>query len=306
VSAGPVVVTGSGGALGRRIVARLAADGHEVVGLDVAAAPAPVESVRQLAVDIRDHAAVAAALRGARAVIHTAALHGAHAQECGPPLFFTVNVLGTVNVVSACVEHDVPRLVFTSSTSLYGASTVRRRRTAALWLDESSPVRCTDLYDHTKALGEEVCAAAARAGLDCVALRTARFFFDELVAYNVRKLNRGIDVEDAAAAHVRAALHPAPPGAGLRVYNVVARTPFQREDVRRLAVDAAEVIHERVPGAVELFERRGWSLPRTIDRVYDGARAEQELGFRPQRNFADFVHAAAAGAPARAVAAAAP
>jgi nucleoside-diphosphate-sugar epimerase len=280
-----VAVTGSSGTLGSRIVQRLRAERYEVVGLDLRA-PDSRADVTFRHCDVRQPDSVLTALADADVVIHTAALHGAHAGSVGFPDFLATNVGGTSNVVMACESLRVRRLVLTSSTSIYGAST-RARADAALWLDERAPLCPTDVYDATKVAAEQIGAALATTNTQVVALRVARFFFDDYVRYNVRKLNRGIDADDAAAAHVRAAFAPVAPA--FAVFNVCARTPFQRADVSLLARDAQSVIDRRCPGARRLFEERGWSLPTRIDRVYDGSKAERELGFRPRQNFEEFL-----------------
>jgi hypothetical protein len=45
------------------------------------------------------------------------------------------------------------------------------------------------------------------------------------------------------------------------------------------------VVSRHFPEAAELYARRGWRLPATIDRVYDPGRAERELGFRCRTDF---------------------
>ena len=75
-------------------------------------------------------------------------------------------------------------------------------------------------------------------------------------------------------------------GGAFEAFNVSALTPFRREDCRRLFEDAAAVLLERHPWAAAEFERRGWLLPRSIDRVYVVDKAMAQLGYRPERDFA--------------------
>jgi UDP-glucose 4-epimerase len=46
------------------------------------------------------------------------------------------------------------------------------------------------------------------------------------------------------------------------------------------------VIARHFPDAAELYARKGWSLPASLDRVYDPSRAERLLGFRCRTDFA--------------------
>jgi UDP-glucose 4-epimerase len=45
------------------------------------------------------------------------------------------------------------------------------------------------------------------------------------------------------------------------------------------------VIRRRAPALALAFERRGWPLPASIDRVYDPQRAMQHLGWQPRHGF---------------------
>jgi UDP-glucose 4-epimerase len=111
----------------------------------------------------------------------------------------------------------------------------------------------------------------------------SRCFPEEPRLVAVYRLYRGVDAEDVAQAH-ELALDAG--GAGYRVYNVSAPSPFSREDCRRLLQDASSVLLERHPWAEAEFRRRGWQLPRAIDRVYVVDKAMTELGYRPVHDFA--------------------
>lgn len=61
--------------------------------------------------------------------------------------------------------------------------------------------------------------------------------------------------------------------------------------------DAAAVIERRVPGAGAVYAARGWTLPATLGRVYDSARARAALGWRPRYDFARILGQLARGEP---------
>lgn len=120
-----IIVTGGTGFLGRHVVWRMAADGHEVVftGRDAAqadlvarAAPAPVRFVRiehgggAAAQTLNDAAA------GAGLVVHSAALAAPWGRR---DAFWRANVDSTREVLDACAAQGVARLVLVSSPSVY-------------------------------------------------------------------------------------------------------------------------------------------------------------------------------------------
>ena len=117
-----VTVFGGTGFLGRRIVDRLTRDGMTVrvaarrperTGIDTGAAP-----VQTVAADIRDDAAVHAAIAGAEAVINAVS---AYVEKDGIT-YYAVHVEGAGNVARACDRHNVARLVHISGIGADPAS----------------------------------------------------------------------------------------------------------------------------------------------------------------------------------------
>ncbi len=113
-----VLVTGGAGFLGINLVRHLLAQGRQVTSLDLAAFDYPdvADRVRVVTGDIRDRAAVAQAMTGVDAVVHTAA-----ALPLYPPEeIFTTDVDGTRIVLEVAAALGVPRVVHISSTAVYG------------------------------------------------------------------------------------------------------------------------------------------------------------------------------------------
>jgi UDP-glucose 4-epimerase len=55
--------------------------------------------------------------------------------------------------------------------------------------------------------------------------------------------------------------------------------------VNELRVNAAAVVKRRVPRYERVYDRNGWSMFPTIDRVYVNQRARRELGWTPRYDF---------------------
>lgn len=113
-------VTGAGGFIGNAICARLAAEGAEVIGLELD--PATAARVRDSgaafeACDVTDPAATERALDETELVVHTAA----HVREWGTMAeFVRVNVQGTRNVLDAAERQGADRVAHVSSVVVYG------------------------------------------------------------------------------------------------------------------------------------------------------------------------------------------
>jgi UDP-glucuronate 4-epimerase len=167
---GRVVVTGSSGFLGRHVAAALSRAGDAVVGLDrrppgrdgssaAAWETRPLDLVQQ---------AVAPLLEGVSVVFHFAGAAGVRDSWGGRfAAYLGANVLATQRLLEACERAGVPRLVFASSSSVYGQ---------APWLPahEDSPACPASPYGVTKLAAERLTLAYAHrpgARTSVVALR---------------------------------------------------------------------------------------------------------------------------------------
>ncbi len=119
--------------------------------------------------DVCDLSVVRRAVQGMEAVIHTAAILGeVRGYE---ELLYKVNIQGTWNILIACVEAGVERLVNFSSINALGHSSPAH---TALYLplDDEVPRQPYNAYQVSKHVGEELCQSySSRFGLDIVSLR---------------------------------------------------------------------------------------------------------------------------------------
>ncbi|MBD62539.1 MAG: NAD-dependent dehydratase [Gammaproteobacteria bacterium] len=114
--------------------------------------------------DIRDIDLLNDAMRGMDGVIHLAAMWLLHCKDF-PRTAFHVNIEGTFNVLEACVQNNIKRLVYSSSASVYGDA-------AEVPMTEKHPFNNRNFYGATKIAGEAMCRAFYdRYGLDYVGLR---------------------------------------------------------------------------------------------------------------------------------------
>jgi 2-alkyl-3-oxoalkanoate reductase len=160
-----VLVTGGGGFLGQAIVRRLLARGDAVRTLQRGDYPA-LAALGAMCIrgDLTDAETVRRAVTGCDAVIHTAAKAGVW----GPyDEYYRANVLGTQNVLDACLSAGVPRLVYTSSPSVVFSGEDENG------IDESAPypARYLTHYPQTKAEAERRVLAENNSKLATVALR---------------------------------------------------------------------------------------------------------------------------------------
>lgn len=298
-SGGLTLVTGSAGHLGEALVRTLRAAGRPVRGIDRLASP-----FTDLVGSITDPAFVERCMDGAGDVVHAATLHKPHVATHSRQDFVDTNITGTLNLLEAAVRARVRAFVFTSTTSAFGDALTPPDGAPAVWITEDVVPVPKNIYGVTKVAAEDLCALAHRnQGLACLVLRTSRFFPepdddpDARVAYadaNLKAneyLNRRLDIEDAASAHLCALARAQALGFGR--YIVSAPTPLSRDDAEALRRDAAAVVRRRVPGWEAIYARLGWRMAPSISRVYDSSRARADLGWQPRHDFAAVVARAA-------------
>ncbi len=296
-----ILITGSSGHLGDALVRVLGEDGHEVVGLDIL--PSPSTSVVG---SVADRDCVRSCMAGVDAVLHAATLHKPHVASHSRQEFVDVNVTGTLTLLEEAVAGGVGRFVFTSTTSTFGRALTPPPGAPAAWIPEDEVPIPRNVYGATKTAAEDLCELVHRDhGLPCLILRTSRFFpepddRDEVrAAYDDANLKvnellyRRADLVDVVSAHQRA-LERAPE-LGFGRYIVTATTPFTRDDLAELAVDAPAVVRRRFPGYEEIFEPRGWRMFDAIERVYVNARAREDLGWEPAYDFGRALELLSAG-----------
>jgi nucleoside-diphosphate-sugar epimerase len=218
-----VLVTGGSGYFGSVLVRKLREQGIKVVAFDLEESPDLPEDVIYINGDIRDSQTVKIACSGMECVYHCAA----SAPMAGhAPMAWGVNVEGTRNLLQACAELKVGKVVNVSSRAALG---VPRKSPGA---GRSAP---RDEFGLSKLAAENLCAEYAARGLDVTTIRPApimgrcrmgimQMFFEWVrLGRNVPVLGRGdylyqfVHPEDLARACIKAAGRKGP-----AVYNIGA------------------------------------------------------------------------------------
>jgi UDP-glucose 4-epimerase len=276
-----VVVTGSSGQLGGTVVRLLRADGFEVIGLD--RRPGPGTTVVG---DLREDRLLRRLVSEVDGIVHTAGLHAPHLAAAAKSEFVAVNVAGTQRLLDAAVAAGVGRLVFSSSTSVYGHAL--EPRDAAVWVDEALVPQPRDVYDVTKLAAEQLCRLyGSETGAAVVCIRVSRFSFADAPHLAVPYcLYRAVHVEDAARAHQLALLRPVREPTTVVVSGA---SPYRREDLPELLTDADAVLRRRAPRLVAAMAAAGVPLPRRVDRVYAIDAATALFGYRPRYGVPDLL-----------------
>lgn len=170
-----VLVTGGSGFIGRHLLRSLTSSSKfsEVISLDKS--PLPTEfladvPVKETVADLRDERSCLEASKGVDSVIHLGAVVSVPESIRTPRRTHEVNSLGTLNVLEAARENNVPHIVVASSSAVYGEHPVEKKH-------EQLPVQFLSPYAASKGTTESYALAyGASYGLKTVAYRFFNVF----------------------------------------------------------------------------------------------------------------------------------
>ena len=272
-----VLVTGGSGRIGRYVVRELVQSGHEVTSADLVYERLP--GAQSLQVDLTEAGQAYQALAHSRAtaVVHLAAwARGGQVPEART---FGDNVQGTFNVLQACADLGVRRVIFASTHHVYG---VMAAPPLYVPIDEAHPLRPADAYALSKVVGERAAAYFVdRFGLEVLCFRfqgvRSPSQLDADVEHTARDpserphlLWTRLDARDAAV-YCRLALETETVEPG--PYNVAGQQVV-------LEQDSAELVRRYFGDQVQIREGLSGRLS-----PLSCARVEQAFGYRPRYNW---------------------
>jgi len=285
-----VVVTGANGKVGRAAVQALLAAGHDVTGVDLARPVferAVEGAARYMMADLTDAGEAFAVIRGADAVVHTAAIPDPTANPAH--VVFRTNLMATFNVLEAAVRFGVPRFVNISSETVPGFFFPERAFLPEYApVDEAHPIHPQDPYALTKHFGEQLMdAAVARSDIRCISLRPSWVQNEDNYEQNLGPQVRDaavlspnlwsyIDAYDLADAIVLAVESELP---GHEVFYIASPDNVGGRDF-------AEILHTYYGYRIELRP-----LARTDASGISSAKAQRLLGWVPKRSWRDYLGA---------------
>ena len=141
-----VLVTGGDGFIGSNLVTRLAKEGAVVTTLSKRNDSLAHEHYN---VDI-SKPIPSNYLKGCEVVFHLAGIADPKICERNPDVAFSVNTIGTLNVLEACRKNNIEKVVFSSSAHVYG-------RPLYVPIDEGHPLAPSTVYGRSKAAAEHIC-----------------------------------------------------------------------------------------------------------------------------------------------------
>lgn len=292
------LITGGAGFIGSHIAAALLERGENVRLFDnmltgreinLAALGGQAEFIQG---DLRDRAALEAAMKGVEVVFHQGAIASVPRSIADPVGSLEINVNGTQNVLLAARDTGVRRVVYASSSAVYGDAPTLPKR-------EDLPTNTLSPYAVQKLAGELLCDVFTRIyGLETVALRYFNVFgprqdpaseyaaviprFLTMLLTGQRPVVFGdgeqtrdfVYIANVVQANLRAAIAPEAVGHAM---NIGCGERISLNEALHLAGDLLGV-----PVEAEYREGRAGDVR---DSVADISRARELLGYRPDISF---------------------
>ncbi|MEM1170761.1 MAG: NAD-dependent epimerase/dehydratase family protein [Cyanobacteria bacterium P01_H01_bin.35] len=293
------LITGGSGYFGYLLLRKLLDRGELCCVLDLVDADDRPSEVKFFQADIRDYEGVLNACKGVDIIYHNVAQVPLAKDK---KLFDSVNILGTENLLKAALANGVKKVVYTSSSAVFGVPNENP-------VSEYTPPKPGEAYGRAKLEGENLCAKYVERGLDVSIIRPRtiighgrlgifQILFEWIrQGYNVPVLGKGnnsyqfVHADDLAQACILAAIRP-----GAATYNCgTDRFGTMREVLQSLcdyAKTGAKV--KSVPmapaiGGMKITSALGisplgayHSLMYGRSMYFDISKSQSELGWQPQ------------------------
>ena len=293
------LVTGGAGFIGSNLVEALVDCGATVRVLDNLSTGkhSNLDSIKSeiefLHGDLRDKATVQLAVKGIEVIFHVAALRAVLRSVEDPSESNEVNVTGTLNLLLAAREREVRRVVFSSSSSVYG-------ETVVFPLKENATPNPQSPYAASKIMGEYYCQIFSRLyGLETVSLRYFNVFgpkqnpeskYSAVIPIFIDALLRGQApeihwdgkqsrdfsyIDNVVEGNLCAAQAP---GVAGEVFNIACHEEYSVLDIYHHLKDIL-----KINGIEPVFKpKRAGDVRRTFSDI---TKAEKMLGFKVQTRF---------------------
>ncbi|MEO6922200.1 MAG: SDR family oxidoreductase [Bryocella sp.] len=295
------LITGIAGFIGSTLAHKLVTEGHEVSGIDNLSTGRleNIEDIRSsikfVEADIRDLQATREACEGVDYVLHQAALASVPRSVKQPLESHDSNLNGTLNVLLAARDAHVKRIVYAASSSAYGDQATQPKR------EEMVPQPLSPYAAQKLSCEYYIQSFCKVYNMQGICLRYFNIFgprqaadspYSGVIAQFIHKMLLGETptingdgstsrdftfVENAVQANLLAC-QAAPEFANGRVYNVGAGRSYTLNELYRTLADILNFKNEPVYG-----KTREGDVQHSLASI---ERAERELGYRPQSDFA--------------------
>jgi UDP-glucose 4-epimerase len=166
-----ILITGGAGFIGSNLTKRLVHEGHQVVVLDNLLRGNKLdkdtfEKIEFVKADVRDFDAVLNASKGCDLIFHFAAVLGVDIVADNPVETMDVEVIGTRNVVMAAQNNNIKKIMYASTSGIYGHSAIENALTEEVLVDPRTSYAMAKRYNEIYLASHH-----EEKGIDVVSLR---------------------------------------------------------------------------------------------------------------------------------------
>ena len=304
-----ILVTGGAGFIGSNLVKRLVEDSHEVIVLDNLLRGNKIDhdvfpKITFLNNDIRDQQAVEKASKGCEAVFHLAAILGVDIVADNPVETMDVETIGMRNVVNASLNNGVRKILYASTSGIYGHSAMERSVDEKIMVDPRTSYAMAKRYNeiYLSALNEEK-------GIQSIALRffnvyghnqdnrmvIPRFFEQALKGDPITVFSKGLQTRDFTFIDdtIESCVRLMNKEVNYEIFNIANENEFSIIDlakkIKQITNSSSEIIFIEAPDKRYDYEveRRVGSSQKLFDHVKyrPGTSLEEGLKFIFEKNY---------------------
>lgn len=166
-----ILITGGAGFIGSNLTKRLVEEGHQVVVLDSLLRGNKLEKdvfekIEFIKGDVRDMETVLRACKGCDLIFHFAAVLGVDIVADNPVETMDVEVIGTRNVVNAAEANNIKKIMYASTSGIYGHSAIENALTEEVLVDPRTSYAMAKRYNEIY-----LASHSEEKGIDVISLR---------------------------------------------------------------------------------------------------------------------------------------
>lgn len=166
-----ILITGGAGFIGSNLTERLVNDGHEVVVLDNLLRGNKIKrsifsKITFVEGDVRDEALILEIAKGCDIIFHLAAVLGVDVVADNPVETMDVEVIGTRNIIKAAERHNIEKILYASTSGIYGHSAIESALTEEVLVDPRTSYAMAKRYNEIYLASHH-----EEKGLNAIALR---------------------------------------------------------------------------------------------------------------------------------------
>ncbi len=288
-----ILITGGAGFIGSHLTAQLLKKGYEVVVLDILLRGNKIESevfnkITFIEGDVRDYDTVLSASKNCSYIFHFAAVLGVDIVADNPVETMDTEVIGTRNVVHAALSNNVKKVIYASTSGVYGHSAIEKSVDEEIMIDPRTSYAMAKRYNeiYLKAMFEEK-------GLESVSLRffnvygarqddrmvIPRFFTQALSGEPITVFGSGLQTRDFTdvSETVKATILLSEKSKGSEIYNIANETEITILDLAKYICKITN--SNSIVTLVESpMKRYDYEVER---RVGSSEKLHRDIGYKP-------------------------